>query len=81
MNSFLCILQTPSKAKQGQVEEQREARGSWCRANASASQSTLERECPYEGRQNVFFGVGDSGRRPRKSADPGVRRVGRYGGR
>ena len=30
----------------------------------AVANSTFERECPYEGRQRFFFGVGGSGRRP-----------------
>ena len=32
----------------------------------AVANSTFERECPYEGRQRFFFGVGGSGRRPFK---------------
>ena len=46
----------------------------------AVANSTFERECPYEGRQRFFFGVGGSGRRPVSPPTPegsGVRGVNR----
>ena len=41
------------------------------RVPEAVANSTFANECPYEGRQRLFFGVGGSGRRPFGSADPG----------
>ena len=55
----------------------RAIRNARCEMRKAVANSTFERECPYEGRQRFFFGVGGSGRRPFTSADPeGTRRVG-----
>ena len=46
------------------------------RVPEAVANSTFANECPYEGRQRLFFGVGGSGRRPFESADPGGQRRG-----
>ena len=42
----------------------RAIRNARCEMRKAVANSTFERECPYEGRQRFFFGVGGSGRRP-----------------